>query len=125
MLTWGGSVRIFVCVQPTDMRRGFDRLAATAQEVTHHDPLSGYLFVFLNRRRNRVKILYWDKSGYCLWYKRLEAGQFHLPALSLEQESIELDIGPLTLMLEGIDLSGARRRKRFSLPDKKPCKKPI
>lgn len=119
MLTLGGSVRIFVCVQPTDMRRGFDRLAATAQEVTHHDPLSGYLFVFLNRRRNRVKILYWDKSGYCLWYKRLEAGQFHLPAFSLEQESIELDIGPLTLMLEGIDLSGARRRKRFSLPGKK------
>ena len=125
MLTLGGSIRIFVCIQPTDMRRGFDRLAATAQEVTHHDPLSGYLFVFLNRRRNRVKILYWDKSGYCLWYKRLEAGQFHLPAPCLEQESVELEMGPLTLMLEGIDLSGARRRKRFSLPGKKASKKPI
>jgi len=118
MLTWGGSVRIFICVQPTDMRRGFDRLASTAQEVTQHDPLSGHLFVFLNRRRDRVKILYWDKSGYCLWYKRLEAGQFHFPASSFEQESIELEMGPLTLMLEGIDLSGARRRKRFSLPEK-------
>jgi len=124
MLTLGG-VRIFVCVKPTDMRRGFDRLAATAQEVTHHDPLSGYLFVFLNRRRNRVKILYWDKSGYCLWYKRLEAGQFHLPVSCLEQESMELEMGPLTLMLEGIDLSGARQRKRFSLPGKKTSKKPI
>jgi transposase len=125
MLTWGGSVRIFVCVQPTDMRRGFDRLAAMALEVTQHHPLSGHLFVFLNRRRDRVKILYWDKSGYCLWYKRLESGQFHLPAPGLEQESMELEMGPLTLMLEGIDLSGARRRKRFSLPGKKNFKKPI
>ena len=119
MLTLGGSVRIFVCVHPTDMRRGFDRLAATAHQVTHQDPLSGYLFVFINRRRDRVKILYWDKSGYCLWYKRLEGGQFHLPTHRLEQESIELDIGQLTLLLEGIELTNTRRYKRFSLPAKK------
>ncbi len=119
MLTLGASLRVFACVQPTDMRRGFDRLAAMAYQVTRQDPLSGYLFVFVNRRRDRVKILYWDKSGYCLWYKRLESGQFHLPGHSLEQESIELDIGQLTLMLEGIELSNARRHKRFSLPVKK------
>ena len=107
------------------MRKGFAGLSAMTQDVLKRDPYSGHLFVFLNRRRDRVKILYWDKSGYCLWYKRLEAGQFHLPASSLEQESMELEMGPLTLMLEGIDLSGARRRKRFSLPGKKTFKKPI
>jgi transposase len=119
MLTLGGAIRIFVCVQPTDMRRGFDRLATAAYQVTHQDPLSGYLFVFINRRRDRVKILYWDKSGYCLWYKRLEAGQFYFPGHTHEQASIELDIGQLTMMLEGIELSNTRRYKRFSLPAKK------
>lgn len=116
MLTWGRSVRIFVCVQPTDMRIGFDRLAATAQTVTHEDPLSGHLFVFFNRRRDRVKILYWDTSGYCLWYKRLEAGQFHLPSSARAQESVEWDMPQLTLILEGIDLSQSHRHKRFSRP---------
>jgi hypothetical protein len=72
MLTWGRTVRILVCVAPTDMRKGFDGLAATARTVTRQDPLSGHLFVFFNRRRDRVKILYWDTSGYCLWYKKLE-----------------------------------------------------
>jgi transposase len=73
MLTWGRTVRIFVCVAPTDLRRGFDGLAATARTVTCQDPLSGHLFVFFNRRRDRVKILYWDTSGYCLWYNHLSS----------------------------------------------------
>ena len=117
MLTWPQIVRIFVCTQPTDMRRGFDRLAATVRAVTHQDPLSGFLFVFFNRRQDRVKILYWDKSGYCLWYKRLEAGRFHLPPDGIGQDSMEIDMARLTLILEGIDLSGSRRRKRFALSD--------
>ncbi len=118
MLSWAQSVRIFLCTEPTDMRRGFDRLAATAHELTQQNPLSGHLFVFLNRRRNRVKVLYWDKSGYCLWYKRLEAGSFHLPELIDHKQSIELDAAGITLMLEGIDLAESRRYKRFSLPTK-------
>jgi transposase len=113
MLTWPQTVRIFVCVEPTDMRRGFDRLAATAGAVTGQDPLGGYLFVFFNRRRNRVKILCWDKSGYCLWYKRLEAGTFHL--VHDGKAAMEWDRTQLTLILEGIDLSGSKQRKRFSL----------
>jgi transposase len=116
MLSWPQTVRIFLCTEPTDMRRGFDRLAATAHVLTQQDPLSGHLFVFLNRRRNRVKILYWDRSGYCLWYKRLEAGRFHLPFFAKEHHSIELDAASVTLMLEGIDLAGSKRHKRFSLP---------
>ena len=116
MLTWPPMVRIFVCTQPTDMRRGFDRLAATAQTVTRQNPLSGFLFVFFNRRQDRVKILYWDRSGYCLWYKRLEAGRFQLPPEAITHDSMEVDMARLTLILEGIDLSASRRRKRFALP---------
>lgn len=116
MLTWPQMVRIFVCTRPTDMRRGFDRLAAEAHAVTHQDPLNGFLFVFFNRRQDRVKILYWDKSGYCLWYKRLEAGRFHLPSDGIDRDSMEVDMARLTLILEGIDLAGSRRRRRFALP---------
>jgi transposase len=116
MLTWGGSVRIFVCVPPTDMRRGFDGLAGTAQTVTHQDPLSGHLFVFFNRRRDRVKMLYWDTSGYCLWYKRLETGQFSLSGAASDQDTVEWDLPQLTLILEGIDLSESRRQRRYSRP---------
>jgi transposase len=116
MLTWGRTVRIFVCVPPTDMRRGFDGLAATAQTVTRQDPLSGHLFVFFNRRRDRVKILYWDTSGYCLWYKRLEAGQFALSGSGPNQDSVEWDLPQLTLILEGIDLSDSQRHRRYSRP---------
>jgi len=100
------------------MRRGFDRLAASANRLTQQDPLCGHLFVFLNRRMNRVKILYWDKSGYCLWYKRLERGRFHLPSTAKDHDSIELDSANVTLMLEGIDLAESRRYKRFSLTKK-------
>ena len=116
MLTWGHAVRIFVCVPPTDMRRGFDGLAATAQTVTHQDPLNGHLFVFFNRRRDRVKILSWDTSGYCLWYKRLEAGQFQVSGSAQDQDSVEWDLPQLTLILEGIDLSESHRHERFSRP---------
>jgi transposase len=117
MLTWGRTVRILVCVAPTDMRKGFDGLAATARTVTRQDPLSGHLFVFFNRRRDRVKILYWDTSGYCLWYKRLEGGQFSLSGPASDQDSVEWDLPQLTLVLDGIDLSDSRRRRRYCRPE--------
>jgi transposase len=85
--------------------------------VTRQDPLSGHLFVFFNRRRDRVKILYWDASGYCLWYKRLEAGRFSRPAVASEQDTVEWDLPQLTLILEGIDLSESRRQRRYCRPE--------
>jgi transposase len=113
MLTLPPSVRIFVCTVPADMRRGFDGLAQMAQDIVRQDPLSGHLFVFLNRRRDRVKILYWDRDGYAVWAKRLEAGTFRLPAAAGPQ--LEVRHAELAMLLGGIDPAGARRRPRFAL----------
>jgi len=113
MLSWPPTVRVFVCTLPTDMRRSFDGLAGITREVLRLDPLSGHVFVFFNRRGDRVKILFWDRSGYCLWYKRLEQGIFRLPVGSSTTDRLEVEISELALILEGIDLTGARRRKRF------------
>jgi transposase len=114
VLTLPSSVRIYVAAEPVDLRRGFDGLAAAARSVIRQDPLNGHLFVFLNRRRNRIKLLVWDRTGYLLLYKRLERGTFHLPlAPEAGQRHVEMDAGDLGLMLEGVDLRGARRRERW------------
>lgn len=114
MLTLPASVRIYVAAEAMDLRRGFDGLAAATRSVIREDPLSGHLFVFTNRRRNRVKVLVWDRTGYLLLYKRLERGTFHLPTRpEIGRRHVELDAGELGLMLEGMDLRGARRRERW------------
>lgn len=114
MLTLPASVRIFVAAEPVDLRRGFDGLAAAAREVIRQDPLSGHLFVFVNRRRNRMKLLVWDRTGYLLLYKRLERGTFRvLREPVLGQRHVEMDAGELAMLLEGIDLRGARHRERW------------
>jgi transposase len=116
MLRLPPSVRVFVCLVPVDMRRSFDGLAALAEQVVRENPLSGHLFVFRGRRGDRVKILHWDRDGYALWYKRLEAGVFRFP--SGPGPSSEISSADLGLILEGIDLASVKRRKRFSLAAK-------
>ncbi len=111
MLTWPRSVRVFLCTEPTDMRRSFDSLAEMTRQVIKEQPTSGHLFVFTSRRADRVKVLYWDRGGYALWYKRLETGRFYMP--EADGSRVELDASELSLLLEGIDLSGARRERRF------------
>lgn len=104
MLTLPGSVRVFVARGVTDLRRSFNRLSAQVQEVLRQDPLSGHVFVFFNRQRNRVKLLVWERDGFWLLYKRLEAGTF----AALDRE--EIDARELYLLLEGIEVVRERRR---------------
>jgi transposase len=94
------------------MRRSFDGLAAAAEQVAREDPLSGHLFVFRGRRGDRVKVLYWDRDGYALWYKRLESGVFRFPLGNAA--SREVSTAELACILEGIDLAQAKRRKRYA-----------
>jgi len=111
MLNLPPAVRIFIARGVTDLRKSFDTLAAVVCEVIDEDPQSGHLFVFINRRRNRVKILWWDRSGYCLLAKRLEHGQFRFYDRAAGGEAhYEIGISELTLLLEGIDLRRSRRR---------------
>ena len=115
MLSLPASVRIFLCLEVTDMRRGFDGLAAMAGEVIGEDPLSGHLFVFRNRRRDRVKILYWDRDGYACWYKRLEKGTFKFPAVMARRSyRVEIKASDLMMLLDGVDLLSVRRERRYA-----------
>jgi transposase len=115
-----GAVRIFVCTKPADMRKGFDGLSGMVRQFLGQDPLSGHLFLFFNKRRDRAKILFWDRDGLLIVYKRLEAGSFQIldPAARTQDISgtagLELSVTDLTLILNGIDLTTARRRKRYS-----------
>src|ERR1700677_1605022 len=114
------SVRVFLCTKPTDMRKGFDGLFGMVQEFLGQDPLSGHLFLFLNRRRDRVKILFWERDGLVIWYKRLEGGTFQKldPAASVDhktrQARLEIPATDLALLLNGIDVTTAQRRKRYA-----------
>lgn len=109
-------LRIWLCTGRTDMRCGFDRLAAMAEQVTGQDVLSGHLFVFRNRSGDRLKILYWDRDGFVLFYKRLEEGLFKLPRLDPEQRSVPLKASELAMLLDGIDLASVKRSKRYRRP---------
>jgi transposase len=108
------TVRIFVATAPADMRRGFDGLAALTTSVIGENPLSGHLFVFRNRRGDRLKILYWDRDGLALWAKRLERGVFRFP--TPQSDRVEVTPAEMAAILEGIDLKYARRQRRFALP---------
>jgi len=113
MLSFPSAVRIYLCKEPTDMRRSFDSLAMMVQGVIKQDPLSGHVFVFCNKRGNSLKLLYWDRDGYAIWYKRLEKGTFKIPLNVTEDQGLEHH--QLAMMLEGIDFTKIKRTRRFSL----------
>lgn len=109
--------KVFVARQVTDMRKSFRGLLALTEAVLREDPVSGHLFVFVNRRRDLLKILHWDGGGYWIWYRRLERGTFQLPADGGEKQvRIELTPAQLSLILEGIDLTSVRQRLRYRHP---------
>src|SRR5712692_3290119 len=109
------AARIWLAAEATDMRCGFDRLAEQVRAVIGQDPLSGHLFVFRSRRGDRIKILWWDRDGYCLWYKRLEKGSFRFPAATTINGSkgVEGKAADLMMILDGIDLGSVRRQRRY------------
>jgi transposase len=103
--------RIWLCTQPTDMRKSFNGLSAQVKNQLGHNPLSGQYFVFVNRRKTQMKVLYFEPSGYCLWSKRLEQGQFRVrPSASGQQALTWTD---LQLILEGIEVQKSRQFKRY------------
>ena len=106
-------VRIWLCTQATDMRKSFDGLSALVKEKLGEDPLSGQLFVFINRKGNYLKALYFDRTGYALWAKRLEQGQFHYRRDRTDGDKVVLDATSLKLLLEGIDAGSVHRYKRY------------
>ena len=102
MLTLQPSIRIHVCLRPADMRKSIDGLSAMARSEAEGDPLSGHLFLFRNRRGDRLKVLYWDRNGFALWYKRLEKGRFSFPEpgsgrIGISESEFQLLVGGLSL----------------------------
>jgi transposase len=116
MISLTHAVRVFLHTLPTDLRKGFDALSGLVTTAFSQDPTSGHLFLFVNRRRDRLKILYWDRDGLAIWYKRLETGSFQLPVISHDAMSVEMSPTQLALILSGIDLRSARQRKRYQRP---------
>lgn len=114
MLTLPPSVKIYVSAQPVDARKSFDGLAALVEAEFGLEPLSGHLFVFFNRRGHVAQLLFWDRSGFCILRKRLEAGTFRLAhEIDAGATHVEINSAELALMLEGIELAGAKHRKRY------------
>ncbi len=115
MLSLPSSVRIWLSVQPADLRKSFDGLAALVEQWLGADPLSGHVFVFRNKAGDRVKLLIWDEDGYVIYYKRLEAGTFRFPT-SASQASVAIRVADLLMLLDGVDLSSVRRQRRYRRP---------
>ena len=114
MIALTSQIRVFLYRRPTDMRKSFHGLVALTESELKQDPLSGSLFVFLNRRGHVAQILFWDRNGFIVVKKRLEAGTFRLVSSPADgSKHVEIDAVQLGLMLEGIDLAGATRRKRY------------
>jgi len=111
MLGLPPSVRIYYATEPVDMRNGIDGLRAKVELLLHKDPFDGHLFVFVGKPRDRVKILFWDRSGFVLYLKRLERGRLQLPVLDSKRKQLEMEPAQLAMLLDGIDLN-ARTRAR-------------
>jgi transposase len=112
--------QVHLCCQPVDMRKNFDGLCAIVVNNFRMDPLRDGVFVFVNKARDKMKLLVWDRHGYWLHYKRLEAGRFQMPPrdanTTASYEALSITCEQLLLIIEGIDLGSVRRRKRYALP---------
>jgi len=116
MLTLPPSVRIYLATTPIDMRKSIDGLCAVVRNAWQLDAFSGYLFVFASRRGDRIKILYWDRGGFVVYYKRLERGRFKLPPFDVSASSAEIEGAELSMLLDGIDARTVRKPNRWQPP---------
>ncbi len=116
MLSLPPTLRIFLCTRHADLRKSFDGLAQMVREFLGADPLSGHLFVFRNKRGDRLKLLYWDGDGLAIWYKRLERGSYRFPAVTGTGDGVEIRAADFAMILDGVDLESVKRQQRYSLP---------
>jgi transposase len=116
VLSFPPAVRIWLCVPATDLRKSFDSLAELVRQQLDADPLSGHVFVFRNRKSDRIKLMYWDEDGYVIVYKRLEAGTFRFPKLDANQAGVTLRAAELAMLLDGVDWQNVRRSRRYRRP---------
>ncbi len=107
------SARVYLCTVPCDKRRSFDGLPGRVASVMGMDALAGHLFVFYNRQRDRIKVLYWDRDGFAIWSKRLQEGTYAMPFNALKEQRAEITSPELSALLSGLDLSQAKRRKHY------------
>ena len=117
MLSLPSLVKIYLHAMPVNLHYSFDRLAGIVRDEMGRDPLSGHLFVFRNRRGDRIKLLFWDDDGWMIFYKRLEKGVFKFPPIASDTRSLQVSVSDLSLLLWGIEPGSVRRQKRFSLEE--------
>lgn len=116
LLSPSGPTKIYLYAKPADMRKSFNGLHALVEAEFHRDIRAGDVFVFLNRRLDRIKLIHWDRDGLAIWMKRLERGTFQRPRCASDAAQVEMDATDLTLLLEGIELSSVTRRRRYAVP---------
>jgi transposase len=115
MLSFSNNLQIYLCTAPTDMRKNFDGLSCLVASAMNQNVLSGHLFLFLNRRRDRIKLMWWDRDGLAIFYKRLEVGTFEIPKSAAGQVCLEMDATQLAMLLNGVSLESVKRRKRYAM----------
>jgi transposase len=115
VLSLAPGIQVFMAIEPVDLRKGFDGLSAAVQTVFDRNVLDGHLFLFLNRRRDRIKLLWWDRDGLALFYKRLERGSYEIPRHIPGSKQLQLDATQLSLLLNGIQLGSVKLRPRYTL----------
>ena len=117
MLNLSRTTRVFLATEPTDMRKGFDALCGVAQQHMNSNVLKGGVYIFINRKRNQIKLLTWEGDGLAIYYKRLEKGVYDLPVIATDNASASIDVLQLQLILQGIVLKSVQKKKRFVLPE--------
>jgi transposase len=113
MIHLPASVRVYLCLEPCDMRKSFDGLHALVRDHLELDAFAGHLYLFFSRRKDRLKILYWNRDGFAIWAKRLEEGSYAIPVGEPDARRIEMTSEELAALLSGIDLNTATRRRRY------------